>query len=79
MSNQVVHENEEATPERQEKIGFWSLMLSVLAAAIGVQNKKNLEKDFHQSSPYPYIVAGIIFTVVFVFILIFVVKIVLSQ
>ncbi len=54
-------------------------MLSVLAAAVGVQNKRNLEKDFDQSSPYPYIVAGVVFTAAFVLTLILIVKMVLSS
>lgn len=66
-------------PKATKKIGFLSLIVSVLAAAIGVQNKKNLEKDFAQSSPIPYIVAGIAFTVLFVITLILVVRVVLTQ
>lgn len=62
----------------QKKPSFAHLMVSVLAAAIGVQKKKNLEEDFASSSPMPFIVAGIVFTVAFVFSLIFIVKLVLS-
>jgi len=33
----------------QTKRGFFKLVMSTLAAAIGVQNRKNLEEDFSQS------------------------------
>lgn len=49
----------------KDKISFGSIVLSTFAAAVGVQNKKALEKDFSNSSPLPFIVAGIIFTVLF--------------
>lgn len=60
-----------------EKIGFGALVLTVLAAAVGVQNKKNLEKDFTQSSPLPYIVAGVVFTALFLATLIVIVAIII--
>jgi len=65
--------------EERKKAGFLSLVLSTMAAAIGVQNKKNLEKDFEQKSPMPFIVAGIAFTVIFVLSLVLIVRLVLSQ
>ncbi|MFL0802792.1 MAG: DUF2970 domain-containing protein [Agarilytica sp.] len=71
--------SEEAEKSAKPKIGIFALSLSVLAAAVGVQNRKNLEQDFEQSSPFPYIIAGIVFTVVFMLTLIFVVKLVLSE
>ena len=39
---------------------------STLAAAIGVQSKKNRERDFEEGSAGTFIVAGILFTVLFV-------------
>lgn len=65
-------------PERK-KLGLGSLVVSVLGAAIGVQNRKNLEKDFEQSSPLPYIIAGIVFTALFMLSLIMIVRWVLSS
>lgn len=40
---------------------------SVLAAFLGVQSEKNRIQDFQRSSPWPFIVTGIIMTLVFVF------------
>jgi len=37
-----------------------------MSAMIGVQNKKNLEKDFSKSSALPFIIAGILMTLLFI-------------
>lgn len=58
---------------------LWSLIKSILAAAIGVQSSKNREQDFQQKSILPFIVGGIIFTVLFIASLVFIVNIILSQ
>ena len=39
---------------------------STLAAAIGVQSKKNRERDFEEGNAGTFIVAGVLFTVLFV-------------
>ena len=65
--------------EKKEKLSILHIITSVLAAAIGVQNKKNQEKDFNgKDSIYIYIAAGIIFTALFVFTVATVVKNVLA-
>ncbi len=45
---------------------FLKVIKSVMSAMIGVQNKKNLQEDFSKSSPLPFIVAGIIMTLIFI-------------
>ncbi len=62
---------------KSPKIG--ALVLSILAAAIGVQKRKNLEEDFSQSSPWPYIIGGLVFTAFFMATLILVAKIALAE
>lgn len=52
---------------------------SVLAAAIGVQSDENRQKDFEQGSLPTYIIAGLIFTVLFVVGLVFLVSTVLGK
>jgi hypothetical protein len=47
---------------------------SVLAAFIGVQSEANRKKDFEQGSLSTYIIAGLIFTVFFVAVIIFLVS-----
>jgi hypothetical protein len=48
--------------------GFWNVMLSVGAAMIGVQSRKNRERDFTQGKPIHFIVGGVIGTLIFLFI-----------
>jgi hypothetical protein len=62
----------------QGRPGFWSVTFSVIAAAFGVQSDKNRQRDFSQGSPLPYIVGGLIFTAVFVLMLVGVVMLVVS-
>lgn len=69
-------------PEKQDddpKLGFWSILLSTLAAAFGVQSEKNRERDFQHGNIWVFIAAGIIFTTVFVFSVIGIVKLVLAD
>lgn len=51
---------------------------SVLAAAFGVQSTANRERDFTGGSAKVYIIVGIIFTVVFIFLILTIVRWVLS-
>lgn len=44
----------------------YRIIQSTLAAAIGVQSKKNRERDFEEGSAGTYIVAGIVFTALFI-------------
>ena len=50
---------------------------SVIAAAIGVQSSENRKNDFEQGSLTTYIVAGVVFTLIFIGIIVFVVSLVL--
>ena len=56
---------------------LFQLVLSVMAAAIGVQTKVGRERDFRTNSPLPFILAGLLFTIAFVATLILVVNLVL--
>jgi hypothetical protein len=71
---------EKDSPPDQEEArepGFWQVVMSVLAAGLGVQNSKNRERDFTRGNPLVFIAAGLIFTVLFVLTLIGVVNLVL--
>ncbi|MSP27842.1 MAG: DUF2970 domain-containing protein [Methylococcales bacterium] len=48
------------------KLNIIQLVKSVLSAAIGVQSDKNRRKEFEQDSLLAYVIAGVIFTVLFV-------------
>ncbi len=49
------------------KLSLRQILSSTLAAAFGVQSGKNLERDFAPGNPAQFIIAGIVFTLVFVF------------
>ena len=59
--------------------GVLKVMQSILAGAFGVQSDKRREEDFSSHSPWPYIIAGILFTAGFVAGLIVIVKLVLAS
>jgi len=61
------------------KPGILKIMQSILAGAIGVQSDKRRQEDFSSHSPFPYIVAGVLFTATFVIGLIIIVKLVLAS
>ena len=65
--------------ESDQKPGFIDIVKSTLAAALGVQSNKNRERDFKHGSIKTFAIAGIIFTVIFIGIVITVVKIVLKN
>ena len=48
------------------KVGPLQVAGSVLAAAFGVQSSKNRERDFKGGSFLPFIIAGVLFTALFV-------------
>jgi hypothetical protein len=50
-----------------------------LAAAIGVQSRTNKVRDFSRGNAAHFIVAGVLFTVVFVVVVMLVVKAVLTN
>ena len=63
----------------QKKPGFWQIVFSTLAAFIGVQSNKNRERDFKHGNIYVFIVAGIIFTTLFIVVVISVVRLVIGN
>ncbi len=65
----------EQVPQKR-KLGFWHYIKTSLAAAVGVQSNKNREVDFSQASIVPYVITGVIFTVLFVLTLVFIVSLI---
>ena len=59
--------------------GVLKVMQSILAGAFRVQSDKRREEDFSNHSPWPYIIAGVLFTVSFVVALIAIVQLVLAS
>lgn len=66
-------------PEDDKPVTFRQVVGSTLAAAIGVQKKENRERDFSRGKPHQFIIAGIVFTALFVAAVAMVVALVLSN
>ena len=74
------HQQSEPTgDEPASKPGPLQIVASVLAAAFGVQSSKNRERDFTQGNHKTFIVAGIVFTLLFIATVMFVVQLVLKK
>lgn len=65
--------------EQPKPLSTLQVIGSVLAAALGVQKRANLERDFSQGKASRFIIAGVIFTLLFVLTVYGVVQLVLSQ
>jgi hypothetical protein len=57
---------------------LWQVIKSTLAAAFGVQTEAARQRDFTRGSPAVFIIAGLVFTAVFVVVLLVIVNVVLS-
>ena len=66
---------------KNQKTGVSSLQVlqSTLAAAFGVQSSKNRERDFSEGRASQFIVAGIVFTCLFVGIIVLIVRTVIGS
>lgn len=60
------------------KPNIFNMVLSVLAAFLGVQTEKNRQRDFQHGNPKAYIIIGVILTVLFVLSIVGVVKLVMA-
>lgn len=66
------------TDDKPVKLTFWQVLGSVLAAAFGVQSRRNRERDFRSGKASHFIILGVLFTAVFVLVLVLIVNLVLS-
>jgi len=62
-----------------KKPNFLQIVISTLGAAFGVQSSKNRERDFKHGSIATYIVAGIVFTGLFILTVALIVQAVLKN
>ena len=65
--------------EKGESLNPLRVISSVLAAGLGVQSSKNRERDFKQGRAGVFIVAGIVFTLLFMGMVFTVVQLVLKS
>ena len=67
--------SQDSNPSSRPSI--WTMILSVLAAMIGIQKNKNRERDFSKGNPWLFMIIGLILTGAFVLLLISIVQTVL--
>lgn len=70
------HEHSE---QQEKKQSTPQLILSILAGAIGVQSNKNRERDFQAGSFKKFVIGGLIFTALFIIILLTIVNFVIAN
>lgn len=64
--------------QKKKKVTPLTILNSALAGLIGVQNKKNLERDFESGKFWHFFIAGGIVTVVFMLVVWGMVQLILS-
>jgi len=69
-----MQESDEHSKDLPHKPTKWNVIMSVLAALIGVQSHKNRERDMTHGNPLHFIIVGLIFVVLFVLSLVGIVK-----
>jgi uncharacterized membrane protein YcjF (UPF0283 family) len=80
MSSNQQDPSDQNPPETKtrKKLSFWRMMISVLQASFGVQNTANKERDFEHGSITGFIAAALVFTLIFIMLLVLLVRWVLS-
>ena len=63
--------------DQNDQLTTWQVVTSVFAAALGVQTRENRERDFSKGNPIVFILAGLVFTALFVLTIVGVVYLVL--
>jgi len=78
-SKKTTKEEMDSIEVEEREPSFWEIVLSTMAAFLGVQSNKNRVRDFKHGNIYAYIVAGLIFTTIFIGSIVLIIKIVLSN
>ena len=68
----------EENNQQEESLALWEVFQGVFAMVIGVQSERNRERQFKYGKLHQFIIVGLFVTVVFVFHLILLVKLVLD-
>lgn len=63
-----------STETEPRRPGLKRLILSLLAALVGVQSNRNRMADFRSTSIWPFVIGGVLFTLLFVLALILLVR-----
>jgi hypothetical protein len=76
--NEPTEPDNAGSSEDEDRLTLLQLIGSALAAGLGVQSSKNRKRDFSKGRPGQFIAIGVIFTALFVLIMIGVVNLVLN-
>lgn len=76
--DQTEAQTEEEANEERAGISTLQLIQSTLAGALGVQSSKNRKRDFANARASQFVIAGIVFTALFVGIMVLLVRTILS-
>ena len=63
----------------KNKVGFFTALHSIMAAAFGVQKRQNMERDLKATNPMIYVIAAIAFVLIFIGAIIMVVSLVVPS
>ena len=74
----MTEKQEQPEGKNKSRLNPFQVVVSVLAAGLGVQSSKNRERDFNQGRAGTFIAAGLIFTLLFIATVYTVVQVVLS-
>ena len=69
--------NQDQQETQQQGMRLRDTIISVLFAALGVQSSRARERDFTHGKPSHFIIIGIVFTALFVLVILGVVKLIL--
>lgn len=72
-------DEDKSNDEAKQSMGFLSVIGSVFAAGLGVQNSKNRERDFKQGNFKVFVISGIVFTLLFIGVVYTIVQVVLKS
>lgn len=74
-----MNDQDRAQEDKKQPLKPMQVISSVFAAGLGVQSSKNRERDFQQGRAGVFIAAGIIFTLLFIGIMVAIVQVVLKS
>jgi hypothetical protein len=81
MNDQRPEEDQREEDERhpdEPPLSAWEVLTSTLAAALGVQSSRNRKRDFSRGRASHFIIAGVVFTILFVLGMVLIVNLILS-
>ena len=73
-----MNQENKSVVQSRKGVGFLNTVKSTIAAASGIQTQMNRERDFEHGKPSTFIIAGVVFVIVFILAMYGVVQLVLS-